>query len=112
MIYVDHDKIFRVFMNIMKNSLEAMSPGGVFSIIANDNGDMVEFLLSDSGKGIPVEIRGKLFESFVTSGKKEGTGLGLAIVKKVIDDHGGRIEVESETGVGTTFKIYINKYTN
>jgi len=112
MIYVDHDKIFRVFMNIMKNALEAMSPGGAFSIIANDCGNMVEFLLKDSGKGIPVEIRGRLFESFVTSGKKEGTGLGLAIVKKVIDDHNGKIEVESETGVGTTFKIYLNKHIN
>ncbi len=108
-VYVDPEKINRVFMNIMKNALEAMDEGGRFSIVANQvNGD-IEFLLSDTGKGIPEEIRDRLFDSFVTSGKKEGTGLGLAIVKKIIDEHKGRIEVESETGKGTTFKIYIKK---
>ncbi len=109
MIYVDPDKINRIFTNIMKNALEAMESGGKFSIIANQRGDDVEFLLSDTGKGIPDEIKDKLFESFVTSGKKEGTGLGLAIVKKVIEQHKGRIEVESETGKGTTFKIYFKR---
>ena len=109
MIYVDPDKINRIFTNIMKNALEAMEPGGKFSLIANQAGDDVEFLLSDNGKGIPDEIKDKLFESFVTSGKKEGTGLGLAIVKKVVEQHKGRIEVVSETGKGTTFKIYFKK---
>ena len=69
----------------------------------------IEFLLSDTGKGIPEEIKDKLFDSFVTSGKKGGTGLGLAIAKKVVEEHKGRIEVESELGKGTTFKIYIPK---
>ncbi len=109
MIYVDPDKINRIFTNIMKNALEAMEPGGKFSLIANQAGDNVEFLLSDNGKGIPDEIKDKLFESFVTSGKKEGTGLGLAIVKKVVEQHKGRIEVVSEKGKGTTFKIYFKR---
>lgn len=109
MIYVDPDKIIRVFMNIMKNALEAMDKGGKFSIIAQIVGDEVEFQLKDTGKGIPEEIKGRLFESFVTSGKKEGTGLGLAIVKNVVDQHKGRIEVESTPGEGTTFKIYFRK---
>jgi len=56
-----------------------------------------------------VDIKDKLFDSFVTSGKEGGTGLGLAIVKKVIDEHKGRIEVHSEQGKGTTFNIYIPK---
>ncbi len=108
-IYVDPEKITRVFMNIMKNALEAMDKGGKFSIIANQlNGD-IEFLLSDTGKGIPPEIKDKLFESFVTSGKEGGTGLGLAIVKKLVEEHKGRIEVESEPGKGTTFKLYFKK---
>jgi signal transduction histidine kinase len=109
MIYIDPEKINRVFMNIMKNSLEAMSKGGTFSISAEEvNGEIV-FHLRDTGKGIPEEIRDKLFDSFVTSGKKGGTGLGLAIVKKVIDEHKARIEVESVQGAGTTFKIYFPK---
>jgi len=109
MIYVDTDKLKRVFMNIMKNALEAMKKGGTFTLKASEVNGEVEFLLSDSGKGIPEEIKDKLFDSFVTSGKKGGTGLGLAIAKKVVEEHKGRIEVESEVGKGTTFKIYIPK---
>ncbi len=109
MIYVDPDKVMRIFMNIMKNALEAMEKGGTFSIIAKNVGDEVEFQLQDTGKGIPENIKNRLFESFVTSGKKEGTGLGLAIVKNLVDQHKGRIEVESTPGKGTTFKIYFKK---
>lgn len=109
MIYVDPEKISRVFMNIMKNALEAMEPGGTFSLIANTHDKEVEFLLSDTGMGIPPEIKDRLFDSFVTSGKKDGTGLGLAIVKKIIDEHNGRIVVDSEPGKGTTFKIYFKQ---
>jgi len=108
-IYVDPEKVTRVFMNIMKNALEAMEPGGKFSIRALPANGEIEFRLSDTGNGIPEEIRGRLFESFVTSGKEGGTGLGLAIVKKIVDQHKGRSEVESETGRGTTFKIYFKK---
>ena len=109
MIYIDPEKIHRVFMNIMKNALEAMKKGGTFKIQADEKNGEIMFSLADTGKGIPEEIRDKLFDSFVTSGKKGGTGLGLAIVKKVIEEHKGRIEVESEQGVGTTFKIYFPK---
>jgi len=108
-VYVDPEKIIRVFMNIMKNALEAMEPGGRFSINALPHNGEIEFRLSDTGSGIPEEIRDKLFDSFVTSGKEGGTGLGLAIVKKIVEQHKGRIEVESETGKGTTFKIYFKK---
>jgi signal transduction histidine kinase len=109
MVYIDPEKIQRVFMNIMKNALEAMKKGGTFSIIAESKDDKILFSLSDTGTGIPDEIKDKLFDSFVTSGKKGGTGLGLAIVKKVIEEHKGKIEVESKQNVGTTFKIYFPK---
>jgi K+-sensing histidine kinase KdpD len=109
MVYVDPEKIIRVFMNIMKNALEAMEKGGTFRIEASQSNGEIKFSLSDTGGGIPEEIKDKLFDSFVTSGKEGGTGLGLAIVKKVIDEHKGRIEVESQKGVGTTFNIYFKK---
>jgi K+-sensing histidine kinase KdpD len=109
MVYVDPEKIIRVFMNIMKNALEAMKKGGIFSIIADEVDGNIRFRLQDTGLGIPEEIKDKLFDSFVTSGKEGGTGLGLAIVKKVIDEHKGKIEVDSVQGEGTTFNIYIPK---
>jgi K+-sensing histidine kinase KdpD len=109
MIYIDPEKINRVFMNIMKNALEAMKKGGTFSIIAEEQNGKILFSLKDNGMGIPDEIRDKLFDSFVTSGKKGGTGLGLAIVKKVVEEHKGNIEVQSEPGVGTTFKLFFPK---
>jgi len=109
MIYVDPEKINRVFMNIMKNALEAMDKGGKFSLVAEQENGEIVFKLSDTGKGIPAEIKDRLFDSFVTSGKEGGTGLGLAIVKEVVDQHKGRIEVESVPNEGTTFKIYLKK---
>jgi signal transduction histidine kinase len=109
MIYIDPEKINRVFMNIMKNGIEAMKKGGTFSIIADEKDGEIVFSLRDTGKGIPEKIKDKLFDSFVTSGKKSGTGLGLAIVKKVIEEHKGKIEVDSMQDVGTTFKIYFPK---
>ena len=109
MIYVDPEKINRVFMNIMKNALEAMKKGGKFSLIADQENGEVVFKLSDTGQGIPAEIKDRLFDSFVTSGKEGGTGLGLAIVKELVDQHKGRIEVDSEPNKGTIFKIYLKK---
>ena len=93
----------------MADMFEGMKKGGTFTLKAAEVNGKVEFLLSDSGKGIPEEIKDKLFDSFVTSGKEGGTGLGLAIAKKVVEEHKGHIEVESEVGKGTTFKIYIPK---
>ena len=64
---------------------------------------LVEF--EDTGSGMPEEIRKTIFEPFVTYGKKHGTGLGMAIVKKIIDDHHGDINIESQIGKGTKMVI-------
>ncbi len=104
-IYVDIDKCTRVLYNIAKNAKEAMLDEGRFICQVYDENNLVVFKLTDTGPGIPEEIKDRLFESFVTSGKEKGTGLGLAIVKRIVDDHRGKIEIESEKEKGTTFII-------
>jgi signal transduction histidine kinase/putative methionine-R-sulfoxide reductase with GAF domain len=105
----DEGKMLRVVHNLARNAAEAMgSKGGKFVIkVTRDKADgslVVSF--SDTGPGIPKDIEHRLFQSFVTSGKKGGTGLGLAIVKKIAEEHGGSITVQSSSR-GATFKLRI-----
>jgi signal transduction histidine kinase len=101
--YFDEQKLLRVFHNLARNAVEAMPEGGKLKITVEGVGDELVWTVCDTGPGIPAELRGRLFELFAT-GKKGGTGLGLAIVKKVVDDHHGHINVESDSS-GTTFTI-------
>jgi len=104
-LVMDAEKMRRVFYNIASNAYDAMEQGGTFTIISCLKDDHVEFHLKDTGPGIPEEIRGTLFEPFVSWGKEHGTGLGLAIAQKIVEDHGGSIEVVSETNQGADFMI-------
>jgi signal transduction histidine kinase len=61
--------------------------------------------MSDTGPGIPEEMRGRLFESFATHGKADGTGLGLAIVRRIAEEHGGSVDYRTRAGKGTTFIV-------
>ena len=109
-IYADELKLKRAFLNIQKNSIEALSnlkKKKKFHFKAEQQKNQVCFSLKDNGPGIPDEIRDHIFDSFSTSGKEEGTGLGLAIVQKIVREHGGKIEIESDKK-GTTFKLYFN----
>ncbi len=110
LIYADAEKISRVLYNIAKNAKEALKGKGEFLFRSFDENGEVVFQISDNGPGIPEEIRDRLFESFVTSGKESGTGLGLAIAKKIIDEHEGKIEIKSGKNKGTTFFIKIPEY--
>ena len=102
---LDIEKMVRVFYNLASNAADAMQQGGVLTIsTAKINGELV-ITFTDTGIGIPEEIRPKVFEPFYTYGKRHGTGLGLAIVKKIIDDHKGRIEIESELNKGTSIRL-------
>jgi signal transduction histidine kinase len=103
----DEAKIRRAIYNIARNAMEAMGEGGTFTFGIDAEDGWLVMTLSDTGPGIPEEIRDRLFESFVTQGKVGGTGLGLAIVKKIVDDHQGEIAFESSPGSGTTFRIRI-----
>jgi signal transduction histidine kinase len=103
----DPDRMHRALVNIINNAQDAMPKGGMLRFVASRQNGSLLFSIADTGGGIPDEIREKIFEAFVTVGKKKGTGLGLAITKRIIDQHGGAIEVESERGKGTTFLVTI-----
>jgi signal transduction histidine kinase len=110
----DQNKITRAVHNLVRNAVEAMgAKGGKVTLRiargapvgASKKGDLV-IEVSDTGPGIPKKIEGRLFESFVTAGKKGGTGLGLAIVKKIVNEHGGAVGVQSSPA-GTTFTLIL-----
>ncbi len=106
-IMLDQDKMVRVFYNIASNARDAMPNGGSLTVSTMQENGLVRIDFTDSGSGMPEEVKKRIFEPFMTYGKKHGTGLGMSIVKKVIDDHKGRIEIDSEMGKGTTIKIFL-----
>ncbi|HEX6271922.1 MAG TPA: GAF domain-containing protein [Polyangiaceae bacterium] len=103
----DEARVARALHNLARNAIEAMrDEGGVLSIAAEMRGTDLCIGVSDTGPGIPKEVEGRLFQSFVTAGKKGGTGLGLAIVKKIAEEHGGRVELESSEA-GARFTLVL-----
>ena len=72
----------------------------------------LKITVSDEAGGLPKEVQNSLFKPFVTVGKRSGTGLGLSIVKRFIDDHRGRVDVQSTESVGTTFTVIIPKQSD
>lgn len=105
-VKLDQDKVVRVFYNIASNARDAMPQGGKLFVKTLRDDGFVKVEFTDTGSGMPDEVKKRLFEPFMTYGKKHGTGLGMAIVKKVIDDHKGKIEIDSEMGKGTTIRIF------
>ena len=104
-IYADQEKLTRVFHNIINNAIDAMPEGGALTVNVFRQAHHLVIEFSDTGVGIPEHIRHMIFQPFVTHGKKHGTGLGMAIVKKIMDDHQGTVEVDSEPGRGTTIRL-------
>lgn len=104
----DADRLQQVVMNILLNGMQAMEAGGTLKVmLANEaERESVELRISDSGGGIPPEILPQVFYPYFTT-KQGGTGIGLAISQKIIADHGGTIELESEVGKGTTVVIHL-----
>jgi PAS domain S-box-containing protein len=106
---VDRAQLKQAFYNVIKNALQAMRNGGILRIRteATDARAIVSFI--DTGHGIASEQIGRIFEPYYTT-KKEGSGLGLMIVQRIVREHGGVIEVESNVGRGTTFRIKLPIY--
>ena len=102
----DPVRIKQVFLNLVLNAVQATPPGGNILISAKRNGESVACDVADTGCGMPPEVVERLFQPFFTT-KSEGTGLGLRIARRIISGYGGTLEVESEPGKGTKFKVNI-----
>jgi two-component system sporulation sensor kinase A/two-component system, sporulation sensor kinase E len=105
---LDPAKIRQVLVNLIQNAAEAMRDGGSVTVRASPfpDGDGVVLAVEDDGPGIAAEDLGKIFQPFFTT-KYTGTGLGLSISQSLIEQHGGRIEVDSAPGRGTTMFVFL-----
>jgi signal transduction histidine kinase len=105
MIRIDPTRISEVFVNLLKNAFEATEAGEV-AVRTKTTDEAFVLTVSDTGSGIPPDVRKRLFEPFVTTkGKGEGTGLGLALSKSFVVGHGGDISIASEVGKGSSFTV-------
>lgn len=105
-VSLDRNQIKQAFFNVIKNSLQAMANGGLLTITVSGNERFVGVAFRDTGGGIPAEDLGALFEPYRTT-KPRGTGLGLMIVQRIVQDHGGQIEVHNQPNVGMTFTMLL-----
>ena len=112
-INADPQQLEQVLVNLYFNAIDAMPNGGKLIVEASvnstaGNGSMVIISVKDTGFGIEEKHRPRIFQPFFTAKKRTGLGLGLPICERIVKNHGGRIEVESRPGDGTTFKIYLS----
>ncbi|EJL46867.1 histidine kinase [Brevibacillus sp. CF112] len=108
LISCEEYQIKQVFINIIKNGMEAMPSGEILTIAVVENDQNVLIRVSDQGDGIPEELLPRLGELFYST-KETGTGLGLLVSTKIIRDHGGSLDITSELGEGTTVVISLQK---
>jgi len=102
------DELNQVWTNILHNALQAMNYKGIITVAISNQDKYVVVAITDNGQGMSAELQTKIFTPFFTTkAAGEGSGLGLDIVKKIIDKHEGKIEVNSEVGVGTTFSVWL-----
>ncbi len=104
-VNLDLKEFYQCFYHIVRNACDAMPDGGKVLVSTKRDGDKVRISFKDDGLGIPDGFKEKIFEPFMSHGKKEGTGLGLTITKKIVEAHTGTISVESELGKGAEFTI-------
>ncbi|MEC2075174.1 PAS domain S-box protein [Metabacillus fastidiosus] len=100
----DENQLKQVFINLLKNAIDAMPKGGTVTLSARVVKQMVEIAVQDEGEGMEEEVLNRIGEPFLTT-KEKGTGLGLMITYKIIDNHRGSVKIESEVGKGTKFIV-------
>jgi two-component system sensor histidine kinase HydH len=105
-ILIDSEMMERVFYNLILNAVQACPEAGVVTIRTRRANDSTEIAITDNGIGIPKDQTESIFNPFFTT-KPTGTGLGLPIVAKIVDEHGGKLTVESEPGKGSTFRVLL-----
>lgn len=106
LVHANPDQMSQILLNLVINAIQAMPEGGTLRIGLRVAGDQVRLSIADTGSGIPTEDLAKIFEPFYTTKDPgKGTGLGLTVVKGIVQEHGGRITVESQVGEGTTFLL-------
>lgn len=105
-VVADREELRRAFINVIRNGIQAMDGRGKIAIRTSPRENGVVVTITDFGKGVPEEIRPKLFEPNFST-KTDGMGLGLAIVKKTFDDLGGTVDLTSAPGAGTTVTLWL-----
>ena len=108
-LQLDKGQMHQAFYNLIRNAVQAMTEGGILTLRIRMSEHGVAVAFSDTGSGIEVEDLGALFDAYHTT-KEEGTGLGLMIVQRIIQDHGGQIEIETHPGQGTTFTLLLPRF--
>lgn len=103
-LLADPEKMMRVFVNLIRNAVDAMPKGGTLAITSEAMKNSLEICFTDTGIGMSADILRKIWSPLFTT-KAKGMGFGLSICKRIIEAHGGHIAFESEVGMGTTFKL-------
>jgi len=106
LVEVDRDQMKQAFYNVIKNAFQAMRTGGILHIRSWQNELYVSVSFHDTGGGIPQDKMSKLFQPYFTT-KSSGSGLGLLIVRRIVREHGGEIEIESNEGKGVRVTIHL-----
>ncbi len=108
MVTCNSQQLSQVFLNLLVNASQAIPDAGTITISTGLRGEWVVVKISDTGCGIPDDVKEKMFQPFFTTkGAEEGTGLGLSITRDIVKKHGGDILVESQVGKGTTFTVQL-----
>ena len=105
-ILTDRNQLVQVFVNLVKNAVDAMAQGGTLTVTTRHRGGSVEIAVRDTGSGIPPELRDRIFMPFFTTKDPgKGTGLGLSVSYAIIQTFGGSVRVDSAPGRGSTFFV-------
>lgn len=108
-LQLDKGQMHQAFYNLIRNAIQAMTQGGILTLRIRVSEHAVAVSFADTGSGIEAEDLGALFDAYHTT-KEEGTGLGLMIVQRIMQDHGGQIEIETRPGQGTTFTLLLPRF--
>jgi signal transduction histidine kinase len=108
-IKADSDQVSQLFQNLIKNAIEHGGEDTTIDVMGEETAEGYEFVVSDDGPGIPPEQQDRIFRLFDKGQSSDGTGIGLAICERIVNRHGGTIDVESTLGSGTTVHIAFEK---